>query len=107
MVADGAALAGASAAVVGIVDGAVVRVAASQGYPDGYLDRWSEFPLEHGFPMSDVIASGTPVYCSSRAERDERWPRFRGTGRAQSEAFVVLPLSGRHGLRGSFTLSYL
>jgi serine phosphatase RsbU (regulator of sigma subunit)/putative methionine-R-sulfoxide reductase with GAF domain len=106
MVADGSHLAGAAAAVVGIVEGPLVRVAASTGYPPGYLDPWEHFPLEEGFPMSDVIASRRPVYCSSRAERDERWPRFRGTGNVDTEAFVVLPLAGRAELLGALTLSY-
>jgi serine phosphatase RsbU (regulator of sigma subunit)/putative methionine-R-sulfoxide reductase with GAF domain len=57
--------------------------------------------------MSDVVASGKPVYCSSREERDERWPVFRDTGVTGSEAFVVLPLVGQHGVLGALTLSYL
>ena len=104
---EGADLAGAAAAVVGLVEGDVVRVAAARGYPEGYLDRWETFPLEAGLPMSDVVAAGKPVYCSSREERDERWPVFRGTGIAGSEAFVVLPLAGQHGLLGALTLSYV
>src|ERR1700681_4065146 len=87
---EGAELAGAAAAVVGLVEGDVIRVAAARGYPSGYLDPWRTFPLEAGLPMSDVVASGKPVYCSSREERDERWPIFRGTGVTGSEAFVVL-----------------
>jgi serine phosphatase RsbU (regulator of sigma subunit)/putative methionine-R-sulfoxide reductase with GAF domain len=106
MVRDGASLAGATAAVVGIVEGQLVKVAVAAGYPAGYLDRWAEFPLEAGFPMSDVIASGAAVFCGSRTERDGRWPRFRGTGNATSEAFVVLPLAGRGELLGAFTLSF-
>jgi serine phosphatase RsbU (regulator of sigma subunit) len=106
MVTEGVKLVGATASVVGIVDDHVVKVAASVGYPPGYLDRWAEFPLEDGFPMSDVIAGGAPVWCGSRAERDERWPRFRGTGNAASEAFVVLPLTGRRDVFGAFTLSF-
>jgi serine phosphatase RsbU (regulator of sigma subunit) len=103
---DGAELAGASAAVVGIVEGDAVRIAAAHGYPEGYLDPWQTFPLEAGTPMADVIASGEPVYCASREERDERWPVFRGTGVTGSEAFVVLPLAGQRAVLGALTLSY-
>ena len=106
IVRDGPQLAAASAAVVGLVDGDLVRVAAEWGYPPGYLDSWRTFPLEPGSPMSDVIASGQPVYCGSREERDENWPVFRGTGASGSEAFVVLPLAARQGLVGAVTLSF-
>ena len=84
IVQDGPLLAGASAAVVGLVDRDLVRVAAEAGYPPGYLESWRTFPLTPGTPMSDVIASGKPVYCGSREERDETWPVFQGTG-AQRE----------------------
>jgi serine phosphatase RsbU (regulator of sigma subunit) len=106
MVSVGAGLSGATASVVGIVEGDIVKVAAAVGYPPGYLDKWAEFPLEDGFPMSDVIAGRAAVWCGSRAERDERWPRFRGTGNSTSEAFVVLPLLGRRNVLGAFTLSF-
>jgi GAF domain-containing protein len=103
---QGAGIAGAAAAVVGVAEGDEVRVVAERGYEPGYLDRWRSFPLEPGLPMSDVIASGSPVYCSSRAERDERWPLFRGAGSQGTEALVVLPLAGRRGMLGALTLSF-
>src|SRR5258708_4240499 len=103
---EGADLAGAAAAVVGVVEVDVIRVAAASGYPDGYLDPWQTFPRETGLPMSDVVASGSPVYCASRAERDERWPIFAGTGVRGSEAFVVLPLAAQQGVLGALTLSF-
>jgi serine phosphatase RsbU (regulator of sigma subunit) len=103
---QGAGIAGAAAAVVGVADGDSVRVVAERGYEPGYLDRRLSFPLEPGTPMSDVIVSGSPVYCSSRAERDERWPVFRGAGSQAGEAFVVLPLAGRRGMLGALTLSF-
>ncbi|HWB22483.1 MAG TPA: SpoIIE family protein phosphatase [Gaiellaceae bacterium] len=106
IVTEGVELAEASAAVVGLLDGDFVKLAAAVGYPEGYLDRWAAFPLEAGTPMADVIASKEPLYCSSREERDQRWPRFRGTGNAGSEAFVVLPLAGRDVMLGALTLSY-
>ena len=77
----GSVVAGASAAVVGWVEGDLVRVVAERGYPAGYLDSWRTFPLEPGRPMSDVVASGRAVFCGSREERDRRWPLFQGTGR--------------------------
>ena len=103
---QGPELAGAKGVVVGLVDGAVVRVAAQTGYASGYLDAWETFALEPGFPMSDAIASGRAVFCDTRAERDEHWPRFRGVREGESNAFVVLPLTGRTGLLGALTLSY-
>lgn len=99
-------LAGASAAVVGLVEGDQVSLAAALGYPEGYLDPWQTFALTPGTPMTDVLVSGKPVYCTSREERDRHWPVFRGTGADGSEAFVVLPLAAHDGLIGAVTLSY-
>ena len=106
IVQDGPPVAGAVAAVVGLVEGDRIRVAAAAGYPEGYLDAWRTFPLDPGTPMSDVIASARPVYCSSREERDRKWPVFRGTGASGSDAFVVLPLAARSALLGAMTFSY-
>ncbi len=104
---EGAELAGAAGAVVGMVSGDEIAVVADHGYPDGFLDPWQTFPLLEGMPMSDVIRTGEAAYCSSRAERDRRWPIFRGVGLTASEAFVVLPLAARGGPIGALTLSYL
>jgi hypothetical protein len=103
---QGALLPAAAAAVVGFVEGEQIRVVAERGYPPGYLDPWRTFPLEPGTPMSDAVETGRSVFCSSREERDMRWPGFRGTGNTGSEAFVVLPLTGRSGILGALTLSF-
>jgi GAF domain-containing protein len=103
---EGARATGAEAAVVGLIAAGQVEVAAQSGYPAGRLDSWSTFPLAAGLPIPDVIASGEAIYCSSLAERDERWPVFRGKGRTESHAFVVLPLVGRGGVMGAVALSF-
>jgi serine phosphatase RsbU (regulator of sigma subunit) len=106
IVKEGPRLSGASAAVVGVVDGDVIRIEAEVGYPPGYLDTWQTFPFVPGTPMSDVIAGEGAVFCSSREERNEKWPAFRDTGSSGSDAFAVLPLSARQGVIGAVSLSF-
>jgi len=106
IVEEGPRLSGASAAVVGVVDGHLIRIEAEVGYPPGYLETWQTFPSVPGSPMSDVIAGEGAVFCSSREERDEKWPAFRETGSSGSDAFAVLPLTARQGVIGAVSLSF-
>src|SRR4051812_41271778 len=104
LVAQVSGIAGAFAAVIGLIDGDSVRVAADQGYPNGHPAEWRTFPLTPGTPMTDVIASGEPIFCSTREDRDKLWPMFRAAG--NSVAFAVLPLLGRRGVIGALSLSF-
>ena len=104
IVGQASGIAGAFAAVVGLIEADHVRVAVHHGYEGDHLDSWRTFPLEPGTPMTDVIASGEGIFCNSREDRDRLWPKFRGVG--ASVAFAVLPLLGRGGVLGALSLSY-
>ena len=58
-------VAGATLAVVGLIEGNLVRVAASRGVAPGRLDDGSTFPIEPGRPMTDAIALGEAIFCSN------------------------------------------
>ncbi len=104
VVSQASGIAGAFAAVVGLIEGDVVRIAAEHGYETGHLAPWSTFPLAPGTPMTDVIETGEPLFCTTREERDRLWPQFAGIG--SSVAFAVLPLHGRGGVLGALSLSF-
>ena len=99
-----AGIAGASAAVIGLIDRDHIDVVASRGYAPGNIDDWATFPLEPGTPMTDAIALGEAIFCSNREERDRLWPVFAGRG--DSIALGVLPLLGRAGVLGALFLGY-
>ena len=54
--------------------------------------------------MTDAIALGEPIFCSTREERDRHWPVF--SARGDSVAFAVLPLHGRSGVLGALNLGF-
>ena len=97
-------VAGATLAVVGLMEGNLIRVAASRGVAPGRLDDGLTFAIEPGRPMTDAIALGEPIFCSTREERDRLWPIFRARG--ESVAFAVLPLHGRTGVLGALNLGF-
>jgi serine phosphatase RsbU (regulator of sigma subunit) len=99
-----AGIAGASAAVIGLIDRDHIDVVASRGYAPGNIDDWSTFPLDPGTPMTDAIALGDAIFCSNREERDRLWPIF--VGRGDSVALGALPLLGRAGVLGALFLGY-
>ncbi len=101
-----APLLGAAAGVVGLVRGDVVEIVGEFGYPEGRIAPWRSFPLAARLPVSDVIRTTEPAYCSSAAERDERWPVDWKVDLRETHALVVLPLVGRLSVLGAVALSF-
>ena len=104
---EGLAAAEARAGLIGIVteDGRQIEVAADRGYEDDWLGRWSRFRLDQQLPLSEAVRTGEPVYLSSTAERDRRYPLLASlTG--TSHALVCLPLVFEQRTIGGLVLSF-
>ena len=97
---------GASAGVVGLVRGELVEIVGEIGYPEGRIAPWKSFPVAANLPISDVIRTSEPAYCSSAAERDQRWPVDWKVDLRETHALVALPLVGRSGVLGAVALSF-
>jgi GAF domain-containing protein len=82
-------------------EGTVLRPA---GAPDGE-SRFREIPLDAPFPAAEAVRSGAPVFVSSAAERDARFPGL-ATLPSRVQSFAVLPLLGEDEAIGVLSLGF-
>jgi serine phosphatase RsbU (regulator of sigma subunit) len=86
-------------------DGETFELVEEIGYGKEIDQRWSTFPVAAPLPAGDAVRSRRPVVMRSVAERDERYPIFRGVATA-SGSFVVLPLLIGDRALGVFTIGF-
>jgi signal transduction histidine kinase len=92
---DGAAALNARAGAVGIVrdDGESVEIIASQGYADGVIEAFQNFPVTAHNPLADAIRSGSPIVLRSAAHRNALYPELSGfVQRVGEGAASAIPL---------------
>ncbi|MBA3451551.1 MAG: GAF domain-containing protein, partial [Deltaproteobacteria bacterium] len=83
----------------------------SHNYPDGALALVNRIPLAATAPVADAARTGTPIWLSSRAEYEARYPisegRTRNLAPAPTYATASLPivLDGR--VLGAIALTFL
>ena len=98
---------GADAGAVGLVDEArvAVELAGSIGYSEAGLAGWESFPLDAELPMSVAIRSGAPVWTTSGAELQDRFPLLRDTA-VRFGSLAVIPLAVEGEPFGAVALSF-
>jgi PAS domain S-box-containing protein len=104
---EGIAASGARAAVVCLPTpaGDELEVVASEGYGAEIFERWRRFPLDAPTPMSEAVRTGQPLFISSTADRDRRYPALQGSN-PDSHSMVALPLVGSSGPFGGIALGF-
>jgi len=88
-------------------DGAL-RLAASHGLPEQYLEPWRVLGSEDEVPATRVLRTGVAIWVEDAHDfatyAPEIYPHAREAGRLWP--FTVLPLSSRGRLRGALSLSF-
>jgi PAS domain S-box-containing protein len=104
---EGVKAAEAHAGAIGVLapDGETIELLAQRGYDPDIMSGWVTFPLEADLPMSEVIRTGEPVFITSIAERNRRYPGLSHQGQ-EGHALVVLPLALEGEVFGGLSLSF-
>jgi PAS domain S-box-containing protein len=76
------------------------------GYPDEYLESFSEIPLDDSLPLSEAVSRGEPVFLLDEAELYGDHPALQEASGRKRRSFAAIPLMlGDHAL-GMIGLSY-
>ncbi len=78
-------------------DGETVEMVHDVGYRDDVKTRWRSFPLAAALPASEAIRTGEIVLLNGAADRDERYPIFKGAPMVGDLAVAVAPLIDEDG----------
>ncbi len=93
---EGSHVVGAQAGSVGVLaaDGASFELLAMTGVADELHQQWRRFPNRRGLPFPEVVASGDPIFITTRAEYVARFPTLAQTLEANPSlsAAAILPL---------------
>lgn len=87
-------------------DGSELEIVAARGVDESMLDRYGRFPLDAPLPAAEAARTGRPVVARSLAERDERYPEFRGIPPFREHALACLPLAVDSHCIGVLTLTF-
>jgi serine phosphatase RsbU (regulator of sigma subunit) len=98
---------GASAGVVALLtrDATELEIIRAVGYRAEIGRNWSRFPLDADLPMSDAVRTEEPVFITSRADRDEQYPKLAGSP-MENQAVATVPLVVESRAIGGMTLSF-
>ena len=104
---EGVKAAEAHAGAIGVVaaDGEAIELLAQRGYDPEIMSGWVTFPLDADLPMSEVVRTGEPVFITSIAERNRRYPALSHQGQ-EGHALAVLPLALEGEAFGGLSLSF-
>ena len=107
LLAEAVAGLGADAGTVGLLNrsGAEIELAGSVGYSEEGLSGWQHFPLDAELPMSRAIRSGKPVWTTSAAELQSRFPQLRESS-VPYASLAVIPLAVEGAPFGALALSF-
>ena len=97
---------GAAAAFAGLLGpgGKWLESVESTGYPAAFQTRWSRLPIELPVPITEAVRTGEPLFLTSRAERDARFPDVPGPQGFEAIASAPFIVEGR--ILGSWTLHF-
>ncbi len=98
---------GASAGVVALLtpDEKELEIIRVVGYRPEVGQQWARFPVDARLPMSDAVRTEEPVFLTSRADRDARYPQFASTP-MENEAVATVPLVVESRAIGGMALSF-
>src|SRR5690242_18296322 len=98
---------GASAGVVALLtrDATELEIIRVVGYRAEIGRNWSRFPVDADLPMSDAVRTEEPVFITSRADRDEQYPKLTGSP-MENQAVATVPLVVESRAIGGMTLSF-
>jgi len=104
---EGVRAAEAHAGAIGVLDedGKTIELLAQRGYDPEVMAGWVTFPLDADLPMSEVLRTGEPVFITSIAERNRRYPALSHQGQ-EGHALAVLPLAVESAVFGGLSLSF-
>ncbi|MEO8476891.1 MAG: SpoIIE family protein phosphatase [Actinomycetota bacterium] len=99
---------GAVAAAVMMRQGDVLLLAASDGYPEDALGRWSQVPLDAPLPAAETVRTGRALWLSMRAAVREEFPAAtQMLDQLGFEALISLPLVVADHTIGAFVLHFV
>jgi GAF domain-containing protein len=93
----------AVSATLWLIDGPVLRLVPADGVPPT-AEPFDRMALDAAMPGPDAIRAGQPVWITSRAERDERYPTLGGAV-TLGESCAVVPLLIEDTVHGVLALS--
>jgi signal transduction histidine kinase len=86
-------------------DGTELVPVAWRGFREGLDESWPRFPVDGPYPMSEAVRTGEPVFISSRADLEERFPEL-ARGAEPTFANVCLPLVVKDETVGGLIFSF-
>ena len=103
---EGAAHLGANSASLCLLveDRSCFELVGSVGYRDAITTAWNRFPADAPVPARDAVERGATVLLGCIAERDERYPLFRGVPTTDL-AYAVVPVGDDPAI-GALTLGW-
>jgi K+-sensing histidine kinase KdpD len=107
VLAQGIAATNAARGAIALVarDGETLEVTAWHNHPATMKADFGRVPLDAALPHTDVVRTGDPLFLTSRAERDKRYPLL-AERREETHALAALPLTGRGRTLGAIVLSF-
>jgi PAS domain S-box-containing protein len=88
-------------------DGSEFEVVRMIGLPEEQIAKWRRFPADPGFPATQALRTGEPVFVRSLDEMAERFPSIVDTVRESGfAASAVLPLKVAGKAVGTLGLNY-
>ncbi|MDQ3107349.1 MAG: SpoIIE family protein phosphatase [Actinomycetota bacterium] len=82
---------GADGGALCVVDGDLLRVMRVDGMEPSSVAKFETVGLDAALPITDAVRSGEPVFLSSIAERDERYPGLVSVP-AANRSFAAVPM---------------
>lgn len=103
---EGAAHLGANSASLCLLvdDRSCFELVGSVGYRDAITTTWNRFPADAPVPARDAVELGTSVLLGNLAERDDRYPLFKGVP-TTDQAYAVVPVGDDPAI-GALTLGW-
>jgi PAS domain S-box-containing protein len=100
---------GAHAGLVALItrDGQEFEIVRTSGYAPSTIEKWTRFPVDGPFPLSDVVRIGEPLFLKDRTDWAAKYPRLSGDITDSYQASVSLPLSARQRVFGAMHFSFL
>jgi PAS domain S-box-containing protein len=97
----------AAGGALGLLDESGVNVKLAGDGGRRKTEAWnSALPIDAELPLTEVVRTGKPVVCSTRAERDARFPRLAEVLEPFGST-VAFPLSARGGVVGALAVHWV
>jgi GAF domain-containing protein len=83
-----------------------LEIVAEQGYSDEVRAVWTTFRMDAPLPASEVASTGRPVFITSPADRDARYPIFTEQPVVQDAAYAIEPLNADGRTLGALVVGF-